>query len=101
MRWFMEHYLNASTDADNPNASPFVAPDLRGLPPALVITAEYDPLLDDGAAYAKRLQDSGVSTVYTCYEGMIHGFFGNYLFNPRSQQAVDQACAWLKGVFNR
>ena len=100
MHWFTMQYLNdTSSDADNPYASPMAASDLHGLPPALVITAEYDPLLDEGAAYAKRLYDSGVPTVYTCYEGMNHAFMTGVQLIRESQPAMDQACAWLKGVF--
>ncbi len=96
MIWFGTHYLNAEPDGDNPYTSPLLAPDLHGLPPALVVTAEYDPLLDEGAAYAQRLQESGVPTVYRCWEGMIHGFFNMSLFGGIPRQALDQACQWLK-----
>jgi len=64
LRWYAGQYLNNVSDTDNPYALPLLAPNLGDLPPALVITAEYDPLRDDSAAYAKRLRDSGVPTEY-------------------------------------
>jgi acetyl esterase len=75
MRWFWSHYMNDPSDGDNPYVSPLRAPDLSGLPPAFIVTAEFDPLRDDGELYAERLRDAGVPVKYTCYDGMIHGFY--------------------------
>ena len=74
-RWYCERYLPDGEDGKNPYASPFHAPDLSGLPPALVVTAEFDLLRDEGIAYARRLHESGVKVTSKTYDGLIHGFF--------------------------
>jgi acetyl esterase len=75
MEWFWDHYLVTPDDAKNPYAAPLNASTLGDLPPAMVITAEFDPLRDEGQAYARRLQDAGVKVKASYYDGMIHGFF--------------------------
>jgi acetyl esterase len=74
MEWFWDHYLASPDDGKNPYASPLLAPNVSDLPPAMVVTAEFDPLRDEGLAYAKRLRDASVSVTSSHYEGMIHGF---------------------------
>jgi acetyl esterase len=76
MMWFSAHYLRTPADADDPLASPLRAPSLRGLPPALVVTAGYDPLRDEAEQYAERLRADGVDVRVERYPGLIHGFFG-------------------------
>ncbi|MCS7206713.1 MAG: alpha/beta hydrolase [Dehalococcoidia bacterium] len=83
MRWFWGHYLARAEDGAHPLASPLRAPDLTGLPPAIILTAEYDPLRDEGEAYAERLAQAGVPTVCLRYMGNIHGFVGHLLFPGR------------------
>ncbi|HYM72971.1 MAG TPA: alpha/beta hydrolase [Stellaceae bacterium] len=75
MRWFRDHYLRSAADAEDWRASPIKA-DLAGVAPAIVITAEYDVLHDEGQAYAEALRDAGVPVEYREYAGMIHAFFG-------------------------
>jgi acetyl esterase len=86
MRWYWDHYLQGHDPAD-PLASPLRAPDLAGLPPALVVTGEYDPLCDEGRAYAERLAEAGVPTVFREYEGMLHAF----LEPQRGFEVADEA----------
>jgi acetyl esterase len=99
MQWYWDQYLQNPAEASDPYAAPLTAKDLKGLPPALVITAEYDPLCDEGEAYAKRLQAAGVPTTCTRYDGMIHGFFGMAAVLDKGQQAVAEACAALRQAF--
>ena len=76
MAWFDERYLPAPADRSDPRASPLLAADLSGVAPAIVFTAEYDPLRDDGEAYADALAAAGVPTVKRRCAGLIHGFVG-------------------------
>jgi acetyl esterase len=100
MEWFMNHYLNDESEADNPYAFPMRAEDLSNLPPALVITGECDPLRDEGEMYAARLKSAGVPVRLIRYEGMIHGFFNFVGLLEQSGEAMYEACSWLKDVFS-
>ena len=74
MEWFVGHYLGPDADPLDPRASPLRTEDLNGLAPAVVVTAGFDPLVDQGEAYARRLKDAGVPVAYRCYDGLVHGF---------------------------
>ena len=76
MRWFWDHYIGHDNSGSHPMASPIREKDLSGLPPACILTAEFDPLRDEGEVYAAALEAAGVPTVMKRYDGMIHGFFG-------------------------
>jgi acetyl esterase len=99
MAWFRGLYLNDPSEARHPHASPMHAADLRGLPPALVITGEYDPLRDEGEEYAARLRNAGATTAVSRYDGVIHGFFSLRGLVDKSDAAVEEACAWLRRTF--
>ncbi len=96
MRWFWGHYLKNEADADDPFASPLRAPDLSNLPPAHVITAEYDPLRDEGEAYAQRLLAAGIRTELIRYDGVFHGFLSMFEQLDSGKQALDRACLGLR-----
>ncbi|MEZ5377968.1 MAG: alpha/beta hydrolase [Acidimicrobiales bacterium] len=93
MDWFMAHYLEHPDDAGDWRASPLRAPSFERLPPALVITAEFDPLRDEGAAYAKALADAGNEVEHRLYEGMVHIFFQLGPVVGKGAEAVAQVAA--------
>jgi acetyl esterase len=95
MEWYGRHYVRTAADADDPYASVLRA-DLHGLPPAFVITAECDPLRDDGEAYAEKLQKLGVRASYKRYPGMFHGFMSFPEVLPEATQAFEDAGAALR-----
>ena len=99
MKWYWDQYLGASDDPNHPYAVPSKARSFQNLPPALVITAEFDPLRDEGETYAKNLEAAGVPTTCTRYDGMIHGFFAMSGAVDKAGQAVSQAAAAMKEAF--
>ncbi len=99
MKWFWGHYLADPKDARDPHAAPLRAPDLHGLPPALVVTAEYDPLRDEAERYAARVREAGVPTEMVRYAGMNHGFFFWPGVVDAAGTALDAASAWLGRAF--
>ena len=98
MIWFMDHYMNDQGEADNPWLAPLRSSDLSGLPPALMIVAEYDPLRDEGIAYYEKLRAAGVDAGLSRYDGMIHGFYGNIGVLKQADSAVAESCQWLRAV---
>jgi acetyl esterase len=97
MRWFWDLYAPNASDRATPYASPLRAERFDGLPPALVITAEFDPLRDEGEAFGLRLREAGVPVEVTRYPGLVHGFLTFALHLPQSQGAITQICRFLAG----
>lgn len=95
-QWFMNHYLNADHEKLDGHVSPLLAPALEGLPPALIITAEYDALRDEGEEYGARLQAAGVPATVNRYAGMIHEFI-RWPFDDAAR-ALDDIAAALRDV---
>jgi acetyl esterase len=101
MDWYRRQYLADIADAAHPYASPLRADDVSGLPPALVITAEFDPLRDEGEDYASRLAEAGVPAAATRYDGVFHGFFSLRMMLDAAKQANEEAYAALRAAFAR
>jgi acetyl esterase len=98
MQWYWDHYLPANVDRNDPRAFPLRAPELSGLAPALVITAECDITRDEAEHYATRMREAGVPVVLHRFEGMIHGFV-MAPFLDRSREALEEMRATLRTAF--
>jgi acetyl esterase len=98
MEWFHANYLPNREAGEDPLASPMYAEDLSGLPPAVIATAEFDPLRDDGDAYADALSKAGVEVVHRRFDSLVHGFFAFGPFSSTADAAVRQLCADLRGL---
>ncbi len=96
MEWFRELYLDEIGQSADPRVSPLRATDLSGLPPALIFTAGFDPLRDEGRAYAERLTESGVKTIHREFDSLIHGFVGMRGALPAAARAMDDMVAGLR-----
>ncbi len=95
IRWFYRHYVGSERFVDEPYASPINAEDLSGLPSAQVITAEFDPLRDEGEAYAKALKSAGVETYYECVPSLTHAFLVFFEMIPAAREVMVAACGRL------
>ena len=98
MTWFVNNYMRDSADYENVKASPIVADDalLKRMPPALVVTAQFDPLRDEGEAYGKRLVENGVNCTITRFNGAFHGFFNMITLLDDAQAAHAQSASLLR-----
>lgn len=94
--WFWKQYLRDDADTRNPYAIPQQAQSLAGMPPALVISAQYDPLRDEGEQYARRMQNDGVAVTLSRYAGMIHGFLA--FPTDKARTALDQCVQWINAT---
>jgi acetyl esterase len=96
MRWFWDHYCPDPERRKHPDASPLHAGSLTRLPPALVVTAEFDPLRDEGEAFAAALRNAGVEADSVRYDGLVHDFFATAQVFPSSRAGFEQACQALR-----
>ena len=99
MHWFWTHYCGENPDLSDPYLCPLRAKDLKRLPPALVVTAEFDPLRDEGETYAARLREAGNQADLKRYPGMIHGFFGMGPLLTKAREATKEAASALRAAF--
>lgn len=97
--FFVEKYLGPKENAHDWRASPLMSDDLLGLPPALLITAGFDPLLDEGKAYADRMAAAGVRVTNRTYPDQVHGFFNMTALSKVARDAIDEAGIWAKQQF--
>ena len=98
--WMRDCYFNDAFDATDPRASPAIAKDLSGLPPALIQTAEFDPLHDEGKAYAEALRAAGNTAIHINYPGMIHGFMRMGALVDDADVAINDAAKALRAIFS-
>lgn len=101
MQWYWNHYLAREIDGVHPYASPLRAQDLSGLPPATVATCEFDPLLDEGRAYAERLEAAGVDVTYREYENVFHSFLSNFDELDAANEALDRLADGVRTALER
>jgi acetyl esterase len=101
MEWFTRLYCPEASQRSDPRLSPLLARDVTGLPPAYVVTAGFDPLRDEGKAYADKLDAAGVPVTYVNYPGMIHGFFSFRGLVPKAREAVAAAAAALRAALTQ
>lgn len=101
MAWYWGRYLADAEDRENPLACPSRARDLGGLPPAWILSAEYDPLRDEAEAYAARLREAGVAAQLRRYPGMIHGFFQMAGILDDGKKAILEAASALRDAWRR
>ncbi|MEP1143127.1 MAG: alpha/beta hydrolase [Henriciella sp.] len=99
MQWFMEQYLPDGFDRANVLLSPAQETRLEGLPPTIIATAGFDPLVDDGAAYAKKLEAAGVSVRFKCYDSLAHGFTAFTAVVPAAREACLEVAGMVRDAY--
>jgi acetyl esterase len=96
MKWYWDQYMATVADLENPYFRPMAAKSLENLPPTLVLTAELDPLRDEGEIFAKRLRDAGVVSQLKRYDGLVHGFVLMQGFLPEAREAIHEVARFLR-----
>ena len=98
LKGFNSFYFQSGADAANPLVSPIKREDLSGLPPALIVTAEYDPMRDEGELYGQRLKEAGVEVTVSRYAGANHGFAQNFSWIPEYHKVFGETAAFLRST---
>lgn len=101
MDWFMGHYIPDGVDVNDVRISPAQETDLTGLPPAIVCTAGFDPLVDEGEVYAKRLDEAGVDVQFKCFDSLAHGFTAFTAVSPAADAACHQIARMVRAAYTR
>lgn len=101
MNWFMDQYLPDGTDKTDPLLCPGLEPDLEGLPPAIIATAGFDVLADDGASYARKLEQAGVEVNYKCYDRLAHGFTAFIGVIPTARKACEEIAVMVRTAYGK
>lgn len=98
---FWDHYISDPAQADDSRAAPLRAEDLGRLPPAFILTVQYDPLRDEGEEYGRRLVEAGGEALVRRYDGVIHGFVRLSSISPTSRRAIEEIGTWIREIFAR
>ncbi|TSD50022.1 alpha/beta hydrolase [Rhodococcus sp. KBS0724] len=98
LKGFNSFYFESGADAANPLVSPIKREDLSGLPPALIVTAEYDPMRDEGELYGKRLKEAGTQVTVSRYAGANHGFAQNFAWIPEYYTVFEETATFLRST---
>jgi acetyl esterase len=101
MDWYRDNYFASADDRSDPRASPILAGDLSGLPPAHVVTSGFDPLRDEGEDYARALREAGVAVTQKREADLVHGFINAVGLGGRSAEATDEVAAALRAALSR
>ena len=101
MAYYRGHYIRSEADTLDPYASPLLAKDLSSLPPALLITAEFDVLTDESRSFADKLSQAGIPVTYSCYDGMIHPFLSLSGVVDRARDGINEATMALRSAFGK
>jgi acetyl esterase len=99
--WFARHYLSGGTKAADPEVSPLLTDDLKSLPPTMLVTADHDPLRDEGRAYAAKLIGAGNDVSYVEWRGVVHGFMMMDRFTPASRKLIGRIADWCGSLWSR